>query len=141
MYFQNRQSLVANHQSLISFFTTLARALQYLLLTRRTFESNNYLQRILKSMRPTFITTRNEKRFPLIECNYHSAVFSDYRGPCVRPTAPSFRNISRLYFQKEARQDFFGEAILFSILVIAAIVPMVSGAYAVIQLCRAFGAL
>jgi hypothetical protein len=108
---------------------------------KKIFESDNHLQRILKSMKPTFITTRSQKRFPLIECNYHSAVLSDYRGRCVKPAAPSFRNISRAYFQKEARHDFFGEAILFSILLIAAVVPMVSGAYAVIQLCRALGAL
>jgi hypothetical protein len=92
-------------------------------------------------MKPTFITTRSQKRFPLIERNYHSAVLSGYRGRCVKPTAPSFRDISRLYFEKEARHDFFGEAILFSILVVAATVPIVSGAYAIIQLCRAFGAL
>ena len=87
------------------------------------------------------MTARSEKRFPLIECNYHSVTLSGYRGRCVKPTAPSFLNISRPYFQKEARQDFFGEAILFAILVVAATVPMVSGAYAIIQLCRAFGAL
>jgi hypothetical protein len=92
-------------------------------------------------MKPTFITTRGEKRFPLIECNYQSITLRDYRGRCAKPTVPSFRNISRLYFQKEARLDFFGEAILFSILVVAAAVSMVSGAYAIIQLCRAFGAL
>jgi hypothetical protein len=92
-------------------------------------------------MKPTFITTRSEKRFPLIECNYHSTTLSGYRSGCAKSTAPSFRNISRLYFEKEARQDFFGEAILFSILVVAATVPIVSGAYAIIQLCRAFGAL
>jgi hypothetical protein len=91
-------------------------------------------------MKPTFTTTR-EKRFPLIECNYHSVTVSGYMGRCVKPTAPSFRDISRLYFEKEARHDFFGEAVLFAILVVAATVPMVSGAYAIIQLCRAFGAL
>ncbi|PYK36932.1 MAG: hypothetical protein DME60_13155 [Verrucomicrobia bacterium] len=92
-------------------------------------------------MKPTFITARSEKRFPLIECNYHSATLSGYRSHCMKTPSASFRNISRLYFQKEARHDFFGEAILFSILVMAAAVPMVSGAYAIIQLCRAFGAL
>jgi hypothetical protein len=92
-------------------------------------------------MKPTLITARDEKRFPLIECNYHSVTLSGYRGRCAKPATPSFRNISRLYFQKEARLDFFGEAILFSILVVTAAVPMVSGAYAIVQLCRAFGAL
>ena len=92
-------------------------------------------------MKPTFITTRSENRFPLIECNYHSGTLSGYRSGCAKSAAPSFRNISRLYFQKEARLDFLGEAILFSILVVTAAVPMVSGAYAIVQLCRAFGAL
>jgi hypothetical protein len=92
-------------------------------------------------MKPTFITTHNQKRFPLIECNYQSTTLSNYHSRCAKPTAPSFRNISRHYFEKEARRDFFGEAILFSILVITATVPMVSGANAIIQLCLAFGAL
>jgi len=77
-------------------------------------------------MKPTFMTARSEKRFPLIECNYHSVTLSGYGGRCVKPTVPSFRDISRPYFQNEARHDFFGEAILFSILVVAATVPMVS---------------
>jgi hypothetical protein len=91
-------------------------------------------------MKPTFITTRSEKRFPLIECNYHSAVLGDYRGRCAKPAVPSFRNISRRYFQKEARHDFLGEAVLFAMLSITATVSLVSGADAIIQLCRAFGA-
>ncbi len=92
-------------------------------------------------MKPTFITTRNQKRFPLIDCNYHSATLRGYHGRCAKAAAPSFRNISRQYFQKEARHDFVGEAILFAILIITAAVPVVSGARAIIELCRAFGAL
>ena len=92
-------------------------------------------------MKPTFIATHGEKRFPLIECNYRSMALGGYRSGCAKSTAPSFRNISRLYFQKEARLDFLGEAILFSILVVTTAVPMVSGAHAIVQLCRAFGAL
>jgi hypothetical protein len=92
-------------------------------------------------MKPMFTTAHGEKRFPLIECNYRSMTLSGYRSGYAKPAAPSFRNISRLYFQKEARLDFLGEAILFSILVVTAAVPMVSGAYAIVQLCRAFGAL
>jgi hypothetical protein len=119
----------------------LARSLRYLLSTEKDLESQNHFQSISKSMKPTFITTRNRNRFPLIECNYHSGTVSGYRGRCAKPLAPSFRNISRQYFQKEARHDFVGEAILFSILVITVTVPMVNGTYAIIQLCRAFGAL
>jgi hypothetical protein len=91
-------------------------------------------------MKPTLIKTRSEKRFPLIDCNYRSAMLGGYRGRCAKPAAPSFRNISHQYFQNEARKDFVGEAILFVMLSVTAAVPLVSGAYAVIQLYRAFGA-
>jgi hypothetical protein len=92
-------------------------------------------------MKPTFITTRNQKRFPKIDCNYRSATLSGYHGHCTKAAAPSFRNISLQYFQKEARHDFVGEAILFAILLVTAAVPVVSGAYAILELCRAFGGL
>jgi hypothetical protein len=92
-------------------------------------------------MKPKSMSTRDDKRFPLIECNYHSVTLSAYRGCCAKPAVPSFRNISRQYFQSEARHDFLGEAILFAMLSITAAVPLVSGVSAVLQLCRAFGAL
>jgi hypothetical protein len=92
-------------------------------------------------MKPTFITTHNQKRFPLIDCNYHSVMLSGYHGRCAKPAAPSFRNISRQYFRNEARHEFAVEGIFFAILIVTATVPLVSAASAVIQLCRAFGAL
>jgi hypothetical protein len=92
-------------------------------------------------MKPTSMSARSEKRFPLTDCNYHSVTLRAYRGRCAKAAVPSFRNISRQYFQKEARHDFVGEAILFAILIITAAVPVVSGAYAILELCRAFGAL
>jgi hypothetical protein len=64
-----------------------------------------------------------------------------YRGHCAKSVAPSFRNISREYFQKEARHDFVGEAIVFAMLIVISTVALASGAQAAIQLCRAFGAL
>src|SRR5207244_11703444 len=67
-------------------------------------------------------TTHNQKRFPLIDCNYHSTTLSGYHGRCAKAAVPSFRDISRQYFQKEARHDFVGEAILFAILLITAAV-------------------
>jgi hypothetical protein len=90
-------------------------------------------------MKPTSLTAH--KRFPLTDYNYQSVTISGYRGHCAKSMAPSFRNISRHYFQKEARHDFVGEAILFGMLVIISTVAMASGAQAAIELCRAFGAL
>ena len=54
----------------------------------------------------------------------HSGTISGYRGRCVKSVAPSFRNISRQYFQKEARRDFVGEAIVFAMLIITATVAV-----------------
>ena len=90
-------------------------------------------------MKPTFTTARTGKRFPLIDCNYHSVTLSGYHGSCAKPAVPSFRNISRQYFEEEARHDFFGEAMLFAMLGITTMVPLVSGAYAILELCRALG--
>ena len=90
-------------------------------------------------MKPTSLTA--QKRFPLTDYNYQSMTITGYRGGCAKSVAPSFRNISRQYFQKEARHDFVSEAILFAILIITAGVSVVSGAYAILELCRAFGAL
>ena len=92
-------------------------------------------------MKPTSLIVRNHTRFPLTDCNYHSVTLKDYRSHCAKPLAPSFRDISREYFEREARHDFVGEAILFAMLMITAAVPLVSAAYAVIELCRAFGQL
>jgi hypothetical protein len=92
-------------------------------------------------MKPNSVTDRNNTTFPLTDCNYYSVTLSDYRGRCVKPLAQPFRNISCQYFKREARRDFVGEAVLFAILVITAAVPLVSGASAVIEPCRAFGQL
>jgi hypothetical protein len=91
-------------------------------------------------MKPTSIVTHHTS-FPLTDCNYYSVTLSGHCGRCVKPVVQSFRNISRQYFQKEARHDFVGEAILFAMLMITAAVPLVSAAYAVTELCRAFGQL
>jgi hypothetical protein len=87
------------------------------------------------------MSARSEKHLPLTDCNYHSMALGAYRGRCTKAATPSFRSISRQYFQKEARHDFVSEAILFAILIITAGVSVVSGAYAILELCRAFGAL
>jgi hypothetical protein len=92
-------------------------------------------------MKPTSLIVRNHGRFPLTDCNYNSIILTGYRGQCAKPKAPSFRNISRQYFENEARHDFIGEAVLFAMLAITAVVPLVSAAYAVSELCRAFGQL
>ena len=90
-------------------------------------------------MKPTSLAAR--KRFPFTDWNYQSVTISGYRGHCAKSLQPSFRNISRDYFQREARHDFVGEAIVFAMLIVISTVALASGAQAAVQLCRAFGAL
>jgi hypothetical protein len=92
-------------------------------------------------MKPTFMTTRSDKRFPLNECNYQPMRLSGYQARCARIEAPSFRNISRQYFQKEARRDFVGEAFLFALMIVLAAAPLLSTASALSEFCRAIAPL
>ena len=90
-------------------------------------------------MKPTLITNRTGRvtRFPAIDSNYHSVVLSGCSAHCARISSPSFRDISRDYFDTEAERHFLAEAAVFGTMLITAAVPIMSGAYAVIELCRA----
>ena len=88
-------------------------------------------------MKPITLTARNRRRFPLVECNYQPMRLSGSHARCARSDAPSFRNISRQYFQKEARRDFVGEALLFAAMIILAGAPLFSTASALSEFCRA----
>ena len=88
-------------------------------------------------MKPMTLTARNRRRFPLVEYNYQPTRLSGYQARCARSDAPSFRNISRQYFQKEARRDFVGEAFLFAVMIVLAAVPLLSTASALSEFCRA----
>jgi hypothetical protein len=92
-------------------------------------------------MKPITLTARNRRSFPLVECNYQPPRLSGYQARCARTDAPSFRNISRQYFQKEARRDFLGEALLFAIIIILAAAPLLSTASALSEFCRAIAPL
>jgi hypothetical protein len=92
-------------------------------------------------MKPISITARSKRRFPLIECNYQSMILGGFRGQSAKPAAPPFRNISRQYFQNEARRDFIGEVFFFAVIVAASVAPLLSAASALCNLCRVFGQL
>ena len=88
-------------------------------------------------MKPISLTTLNRRSFPLIDCNYQPMMLDGYHARCVRTAAPSFRNISRQYFQKEARRDFVSEAFLFALIIALAVAPLLSMASALSEFCRA----
>jgi hypothetical protein len=122
----------------------------------KTFESSEQVERISKErrkedfMKPTIETFRSDERadapglrsnrFPITDCNYHAVALGGYNGRCAK-VAPSFLNISRDYFKTEARHQFVEEAVYFAMMIVTTGVALGTSAYAIIQLCRAFGAL
>ena len=92
-------------------------------------------------MKPTIKTIRSNKRFPVTDYNYHSVALDRFNGCCAKVSSPSFRSISRDYFEAEEPKSFLGEAAIFGTMMVTAVVPLVSGVLAIIQLCRALGTL
>lgn len=101
-------------------------------------------------MKPTFETTDQNKerdsfalragrRLPLTDCNYHSVVLGGYKSNCARTGAPSFLNISRDYFKKEAGPGFVAEASVFAMIVLIAALPVIQAIYALAHFIRATG--
>jgi len=92
-------------------------------------------------MKPISLTTPNRGSFPLVDCNYQPMTLNGYHARCVTTATPSFRNISRHYFQKEARRDFVSEAFLFAVIIVLAAAPLLSAASALTEFCRAIAPL
>jgi len=90
-------------------------------------------------MKPMSLTAL--KRFPFTDYNYHSVTISGYHGRCAKSAPPTFRNISRQYFQNEARRDFVAEALFFAAIVATAAAPLFSTASALSEFCRIVGQL
>jgi hypothetical protein len=101
-------------------------------------------------MKPTFPTIINSRRresfdgckgrnrrFPVTDYNYHSVAFEGASARYVHAPARSFWNITGDYYQNEARQDFCGEASLWAVLALTALLPLISNAHAVMEFVRA----
>lgn len=80
------------------------------------------------------------RRFPLTDFNYQSFSPDRFNGGSGRTPSPSFFDISRDYFQREARRNFLAEIALFLILAAILAGVFIEGARLVIhvlQLCPA----
>ena len=87
-------------------------------------------------MKPNSIKNGSPRQFPLVDYHYHSATLEP-RGCCIKPSpSKSLRDISRDYFDGEANSDFLSDAAVFVALIAAAVVPIVSGVSAVLELFR-----
>ena len=87
-------------------------------------------------MKPTPIDNENVRQVPHVDYHYHSATLTGSSCGCVK-RSNSLRDISRDYFDGEANRDFVGDTALFVTLLLSVVVPIVSGASAVLDLCRA----
>ena len=78
-------------------------------------------------------------KFPSVDRSYQSIALEEFNGGCGTRSTSTFWRFSHDYFNGEAKQHFAGEAACFATIMITAAVPLVSGALAVMNLCRAFG--
>jgi hypothetical protein len=86
-------------------------------------------------MKPSPNMPPNGRKFPLVEYHYHAPMLNASRAPCIK-TSKSLRDISRDYFDAEANREFRTEAAVFGTLIIMAMVPIMTGISAVLQLLR-----
>jgi hypothetical protein len=87
-------------------------------------------------MTPLPNTQPTERKFPLVDYSYHAPILNGSSAPCLK-TSKSLRDISRDYFDAEANREFISEGTVFTALIVMAIVPIVAGISAVLQLFSA----
>jgi len=84
-------------------------------------------------MKPLPNTQPNAPKCPLVDYHYHAPMLNGSSAPCLQ-TSKSLRDITRDYFDAEADREFISEAAVFTALIAMAIMPIVTGIFAVLQL-------
>ena len=87
-------------------------------------------------MKPSAIIQPSAQKFPLLDYCYHAPILKASSSPCIK-RSNSLRDISRDYFDAEANREFTTEAAVFGTLIVMAIVPIMTGMSAIVQLLRA----
>lgn len=87
-------------------------------------------------MKPLPNIQPNTRKFPPVDYHYHAPMLNPSSAPCVK-RSNSLRDVSRDYFDAEANREFTSEAAVFGTLIVMAIVPIMTGMSAVLQLLRA----
>jgi hypothetical protein len=77
-------------------------------------------------------THLNERKFPLVEYHYHAPMLKG-SGLTRLKTSKSLRDITRDYFDAEANCEFTTETAVFGTLIVMAMVPIMTGISAVLQ--------
>ena len=84
-------------------------------------------------MKPLPNTQPNARKFPLVDYHYQASMLNGSSASCLQ-TSNSLRDITRDYFDAEADREFISEAAVFTALIIMAIMPIVAGISAMLQL-------
>ena len=79
-----------------------------------------------------FFSARPRRWFPPVECNYQAFSLDRFSGGSAE-SPQSFLNISRDYFQREARRNFLAEVAFFLIIVAILAGAFIEGARAIIH--------
>lgn len=90
-------------------------------------------------MKPTIQSnTRRSPKLPKTDYAFQASSFASTGGRCFGTPRPSFRSISKDYFNNEARQSFATEAALFTVIVMTAAVSLISSVAGMVHMVRAF---
>ena len=74
---------------------------------------------------------------PFTDYSYYSGAFEQSSAYHMPVYARSFWNIAGDYFKREARHDFWIEAVLFAFITITAALPLINNLHALIEFVRA----
>ena len=85
--------------------------------------------------------SRRSSAHPKTDYSFQAASVANGSGRCFGSCRPSFRAISQDYFKNEARRNFVSEAVLFSVIVMTAALPILNSVSALVHLVRSFGTL
>ena len=82
--------------------------------------------------------SRHGFSFPKTDYSFQAVSIAKAGSRCFGSCQPSFRTISRDYFEHEAPRSFASEAFLFSVMVMTAAMPIFNSASELAQLMRSF---
>jgi hypothetical protein len=80
-----------------------------------------------------FLLPPKRAEFPIVDCNYQAFSLDRYYGGSTGSSPASFLNISRDYFQREARRNFLAEIAFFLVLAAILTATFIEGARAIIH--------
>jgi hypothetical protein len=86
-------------------------------------------------------TEQTARRFPATDWHYHSVDLGRFKARCGDAPSLSFTQISRDYFNTEARRSVIFESVWFGLIIITVIPAMLDCGRALLEFTQAIGAV